>query len=136
MTDTNRRVQHVIDAFVTQLTQIAREEAARVVLGGFGPIKGIANHARASGRGEKRSHESLEGLQEKLRGYIAKHPGLRVEEINRALGTNTKDLALPIRKLIASKSIRTIGQRRATKYFAGGEKAAKGAKKSRKKTKK
>ena len=31
----------------------------------------------------------------------------------------TKDLALPIRKLVGQKQIRTEGQRRATRYFPG-----------------
>ena len=45
--------------------------------------------------------------------------GLRIEEINRELGTTTKDLALPIRKLVADGMLAAKGQRRATKYFPG-----------------
>jgi hypothetical protein len=52
--------------------------------------------------------------------FVAKHPGLRIEQINKELGTSTKELMLPIRKAIAAKVVKTEGERRATKYFAGG----------------
>ena len=50
--------------------------------------------------------------------FVAKHPGLRIEQINKELGTSTKDLALPIRKLIAEGQIKTKGKKRSTTYFA------------------
>jgi hypothetical protein len=137
MSDTNSRVQAVIDRFVTEMSAIAREEAARVVLGGFAPAgrahKASSNGAGVGGRGEKRSAESLEELQTKLLGFVKSHPGLRIEEINKQLGTTTRDLALPIRKLVADKQLRVQGQRRATKYFAGGNGSAKGGTKKRSK---
>jgi predicted transcriptional regulator len=49
---------------------------------------------------------------------VGSNPGLRIEQINRALGTRTAELRLPLRKLIAAKQIKTKGQRRATRYFA------------------
>jgi hypothetical protein len=41
-------------------------------------------------------------------------PGLRIDEINKELGTTTKDLALPIRKLIADGMLTAKGQKRST----------------------
>jgi len=38
---------------------------------------------------------------------------------NKELGTTTKDMALPIRKLIAEGMISAKGKRRATAYFRG-----------------
>jgi predicted transcriptional regulator len=135
MTDPNRRVQNVIDDFVEKLTQIARETAAQVVLGGLGPIKKAATtRTVVNGHGAKRSSESLEAMQTKVLTFITRHPGLRIEEINRELGTTTKDLALPMRKLVAAKTLKTKGQRRATTYFAGAA-AVKGAKKNGKRSK-
>ena len=137
MPDTTHRVQSVIDRFVHELTAIAREEAARVVMGGFGASKPgrkpASNGAtrRAHG-GEKRSPEKLEALQEKVLGFVKSHPGLRIEQINKQLATSTQDLALPIRKLIATTQLTTKGQRRATQYFAG---SAKGAAKTKKRAK-
>jgi len=40
MAETNRRVQSIIDRFVTELTQVAREEAASIVLEGLGTVRG------------------------------------------------------------------------------------------------
>ena len=55
---------------------------------------------------------------ERLLTFVSKHPGLRIEQINKQLGTTTKDLALPIRKLIADGAIKTKGEKRSTTYFA------------------
>ena len=130
MSDTNRRVQSVIDRFVSELTSIAREEAARVVLGGSaraGRAPTASNGATAGSHGATRSPERIEAMQTKLIAFVKSHPGLRIEQINAELGTTTKDVALPIRKLVAAKQLKTSGARRATKYFAGGKGSAKGA---------
>lgn len=114
----------MIDRFVNELSVIAREEAASLLLQG---LNGRTTKAtRTNGyraKGAKRPAQDLEAIQTKALGYIQSHPGERIEQINAALGTSTKELALPIKKLIASKAIRTEGQRRATKYFAGGPRA-------------
>jgi predicted transcriptional regulator len=53
----------------------------------------------------------------KLQAEIKAKPGLRMEQIAKALSSSTKELALPAKKLIAEKKIKTKGERRATKYF-------------------
>lgn len=68
--------------------------------------------------GAKRSESDIQKLMDKFVGFVKKNPGLRIEQINEKLGTATKDLALPVRKLIASKRIRTKGEKRATTYEA------------------
>ncbi len=78
--------------------------------------KKAAAPKRASG--EKRPPAELVKLTEKLGEYIKAHPGLRIEFIGKALATPTKDLTLPIKKLLAGKKIRSEGQKRATEYFA------------------
>ena len=40
-----------------------------------------------------------------------------IEEIAKALATTTKELTLPIKKLLSDKRISSRGTRRATKYF-------------------
>jgi hypothetical protein len=45
--------------------------------------------------------------------------GLGVENIGTKLNMLTKDLALPIRKLLGEKMLKSKGQKRATRYFAG-----------------
>ncbi len=65
--------------------------------------------------------------------FVAAQPGLRIEQINKELGTSTRDLALPIRKLIADGAIRTEGAKRSTKYFPGEGGGSGGGKRRRKK---
>ena len=71
-------------------------------------------------KGEKRTPADLASQVIELRAYIAKHPGERIEQIGKALGVATKDLALPVKKLIAARSVATKGQKRATKYYPKG----------------
>lgn len=66
----------------------------------------------------KRSESDIQKLMDKFVGFVAKHPGLRIEQINAKLGTNTKDLALPVRKLLAARKLKTKGEKRATTYEA------------------
>ncbi len=48
-------------------------------------------------------------------------PGLRLEEIARELKASTKVLKLPALKMVKARVLRTEGQKRGTKYFAGGK---------------
>jgi predicted transcriptional regulator len=81
--------------------------------------------------GAKRPPAELEALQLRALSAIKAQPGLRVEELNKALHLKPGTLALPIKKLLAEKAIRTTGERRATKYFAAG--SAKPAKRTKRK---
>jgi len=61
----------------------------------------------------------------KVLAHVRANPGQNVGEIRAALGASSKELQLPVQKLIAAKSLRTTGQRRGTRYFAGGRGGAK-----------
>jgi hypothetical protein len=141
MLDATHRVQAILDRFVAELTQVAREEATRMVLAGFGAPtsnrRAVANGSatmassartvsppkRTRASGVKRSPEDLQALQDRVHDFIAAHPGLRIEQINKQLGTRTNELALPLRKLIAAKLVRTSGHRRSTTYVASARTA-------------
>ncbi len=75
--------------------------------------------------GVKRTPEQVERLAARALTAVTKHPGMNVGEISKAVKASTKDLALPMRKLIEGKAIRTKGERSATTYFPKGKKAAK-----------
>jgi hypothetical protein len=57
---------------------------------------------------------------EKVMAYIRANPGQRLEELGRGLRTDTAGLKRPIQVLVAGGKLRTEGQKRGTKYFAGG----------------
>jgi hypothetical protein len=58
-------------------------------------------------------------MGEAVVAYVAKNPGVSVEQIKKAPGVETKDLQLPIVRMLAAMKLKTTGQRRGTRYFAG-----------------
>jgi hypothetical protein len=69
-------------------------------------------------KGEKRPPDEIEELGKRFIAYVRKNPGLRIEQINKAIGTTTKDLALPIRKGVAEGVLIQTGEKRSTTYSA------------------
>lgn len=140
MTDVSNQIRDRIEAFVQELGELVRRAALESVssaLGGglSGPPRartGRPPAAAAGARSGKRTPEELEALTESVLSHIQGHPGLGVEQIAAELGITSRDLVLPIRKLVASGKLTTEGQKRATKYYAnqrgsgaGSEEAAK-----------
>ena len=77
---------------------------------------------RASGRprrgaGQKRPPAELARTVERLLAAIKAKPGQGMEALGAGLGLVTRELALPAKKLLAAKKVRTTGAKRATKYF-------------------
>lgn len=133
MDTAKRRIEALAREFVDRLQAIARDELLTVLGGAPNGLRPTRGRGSASARGAKREPAALEQLAERFLSYVAKHPGLRIEQINAELGSSTKELALPIRKLLAAKQLRAEGQRRSTKYFptGGAGRPAKGAKRTR-----
>jgi hypothetical protein len=136
MSDFQNEMNHAVQDFVAQIADLARRAALDTLDFTFGSRGGGARNGggRAAlleltggarrgrprgGGGPKRTAADLEMLAERFASYVKANPGLRIEQINKELGTMTKDLALPIRKLIADGKITTRGQKRSTTYFAG-----------------
>jgi hypothetical protein len=117
MANLHTDIQRLVDGFVAQVSELARRAAIDTLAGALG-AQGRGTRA-ANVRGYKRRSEDLESLSDTLVAFVAKNPGLRIEQINKQLGTNTKALTLPIRKLIAAGSLKTKGKRRSTAYFPG-----------------
>jgi hypothetical protein len=114
-------MNRVVAGFVSQITELARRAAIDTLesaLGKRGSTPGLRVRGGLRTRGAKRTSGELEKIGERFLDYVGKHPGLRIEEINKQLGTTTKDLALPIRKMIADGEIKTKGEKRSTTYFA------------------
>jgi len=140
MSDFQNEMNRVVQGFVAQITELARRAAIDTLESAFGgraprsaaPAVAAATTAVAStgrvgrprgGRGAKRTSADLEALSEQFASFVKANPGLRIEQINKQLGTTTKDLALPIRKLISEGVISAKGQKRSTTYFPGKKKA-------------
>jgi ElaB/YqjD/DUF883 family membrane-anchored ribosome-binding protein len=128
MSDTSQQIRDRIEEFVNQLNQLVRQTALESVqdaLGsgagaGRGRGRGAARAAIGRGarrKGEKRSSDQIAETTKAVTTYVRKNPGQGVEAIAKGLGTVTKELTLPIRKLVAERQLKTKGQKRATKYF-------------------
>jgi hypothetical protein len=78
-------------------------------------------------KGKKRDPALLTKLMESIHKYVSSHSdevdakgnkGVSIEVLSKALEASSKDLTLPMKKLIKEKKITTKGQKRATRYFA------------------
>ena len=71
--------------------------------------------------GQKRSPDEITKTTDKLLAYITKNSGQRIEEIAKGVGNSTKELTLPVKKLLTDKKISSKGEKRATRYYAAGK---------------
>jgi len=132
MSDFQTEMNRVVTDFVAQITELARAAARDMIdqaLGKGGVVvragRGRSLGSVGRGSGAKRSSDELDRMADDFHAFVAKHPGLRIEQINKQLNTTTKDLALPIRKLIAEGALKTKGTKRSTTCFAGESKKKK-----------
>src|SRR3954469_16299545 len=136
MSDFQNEMNRTVQGFVAQITELARRAAIDTLESAFGGRGGgngaaaiaavVAGAGRAGrprgGRGAKRTPADLAALSDRVAAFVKANPGLRIEQINKQLDTTTKDLALPIRKLISEGAITAKGQKRSTTYFPGKKK--------------
>lgn len=142
MSDLNSQISKLVSEFVDNVTALARRAAVDTLTGalddrngrrrGGGGAAALAVgdvlKAERRGKGAKRSSSQLDRLQSRVMEFVTANPGMRIEQINKELGTSTRDLQLPIRKLIANGSLKSKGEKRATTYFAGAGKRGAAAK--------
>lgn len=119
-----------VEAFAADLIDLIKTSALDVVHAALGQPVGVRRRSSFGGaaasllsgreKGAKRDPQVLDALVERLGAFVIKNPGKRIEEIGNELSIATKELALPVKKLIAAKRITTKGQRRATTYYPAG----------------
>jgi hypothetical protein len=118
MTNFQNEMDRVVSAFVAQVTDLARRAAVDLLESSLGGTSLTRVRRRAARGVGKRAAADIDRLRDQFVTFVTKNPGLRIEQVNAQLGTTTKDLALPVRKLIADGVIKTKGTRRSTAYFA------------------
>jgi hypothetical protein len=136
------QVRSLVESFVAEMSDLIRRSAMETVqvalAGGEAPRRGRrgapvgrrgapalsagprgvgAGGARLRAKGAKRSPDELEELTNQLLSYVKSNPGQRIEQIAEGMGTSTKELNLPAKKLIGNKALKTRGHKRATQYF-------------------
>lgn len=137
VSDLQSQINQRIQSFVEEIAELARRQALESMsraLGAAMPAprgrKAVAapspsaGRGRSRGKGEKRPASEIAAIVERLGQAVKTEPGLRIEQLAGVLSWPTKEMTLPMRKLIATGAVRTEGQRRATKYFPGDGAAA------------
>lgn len=133
MSDLNAQIQAKVEAFVEELSELVRQAALERVSEALGTPassspkrrgRPAASASAPSGKagkrskGQKRSAEEMADLQETLLATIEANPGARADQLAEAFEVETRELALPIKKLLAENLITKKGQKRATTYYA------------------
>jgi hypothetical protein len=128
-TDIDAQIRGMLEAFANDLAGLIRESAMQTVRDALGGEpsgrRGGRRAARAAAapagrrlpKGAKRPPDEIVKLTSRLLEYVKGHKGERIEQIAKGMGVSTRELNLPVKKLIAGKSIKTRGQKRATQYF-------------------
>jgi hypothetical protein len=135
----DQEIQSRIQSFLAELSELVKMAAlgsVHAALGGEpgpvqrrGPGRPRGSGKRGPGRPPKagrpagtgkRTSEAVEAMAARILAQVRSKPGQRLEEIGKAMKLPTKGLKLPIQKLLAGNQLRTEGQKRGTKYFAGG----------------
>lgn len=136
--DIEREIRSHVDAFVAELTTLIRRaaiESVQEAIGGLAepaPRRGRPRKTAAAAapspaptrrRGRKkrvrRSSADVSNVSEQALSFVRANPGCSVGDIGAALGLSTKELRLPLLKLIADGKLRTTGRKRGTRYHAG-----------------
>jgi hypothetical protein len=140
--DTAIRTQ--IDQFLSSISLLVRQAAVEAVKDALGATDGkvaaparrgpgrprkvqaapAAPKAAKPGKRARRSAADVEQVAGQVLAYVQGNPGSRLEEIGRGLKVDTAGLKGPIKVLLGTGRLRTEGQKRGTKYFAGSGKAA------------
>lgn len=138
MSDIQHAINERIDAFVADITELAKKAALETLETGLSggirrstTTKGLVGGPRGRRKSGKRSPEEIQEAANQLLEFIRENPGQRMEAIAKAMGSTTKDLTLPIKKLLQQNLVRVEGQKRATSYYPATGKSSRGGKKRR-----
>jgi hypothetical protein len=137
--NTDHDIRSRIDSFLGELSLLVKRQALEAVhevlgdgaarrrgpgrprgSGRRGPGRprkaGRARRARA-GKRIRRSAEDLAKIGARVLAQVRSKAGQRLEEIGRALKTDTAVLKKPVADLLKAKKLKTKGAKRGTKYF-------------------
>jgi hypothetical protein len=125
MSNLKSKVNHTVQGVVAQVIELVRHAALETVQTAFAAPEATVLAApreirvpAAPGLARRRTPEDLDALARRLALVVRTNPGLRIAELAERLGTPTRKLSVPIRKLVAEGTIQPRGRRRSTTYVA------------------
>ena len=118
-----RQLQANIDAFSANVTAIVAQAVRDAVDAALRTTPAAKSGARASGSPRTAGKRPTSGRGSSLEvdtvlAEVKRKGGRGVEQLAKSLRVKTKQLQLPLRKLIAAKKVKTKGQRRGMRYTA------------------
>ncbi len=128
-TSLDHQIHSRISSFAAELSALVKQaalESVHAALGGGTPTaakrgrpKGSKNAAK---RGPGRPKSSATGSvdADKILAHVRANPGVQSSEIASAFRLSVADARDALTKLMASKAVRREGQKRGSRYFAGG----------------
>lgn len=117
VTDFQTQMNQLVRDFVAEITELARAATRDMIDRALSVDRERSIRPLPLTRVGRRDASAIDDLASQFVAFVRKHPGLRIEQINKQLGTTTKQLGLPIRKAIADGLVKTKGKRRSTTYF-------------------
>lgn len=119
----NRRCHAFAQEIAELVTSTVREAFGELSFNGVRSPGLVRIESRGPGRppgkqAPKRTAGELDALAERFHEQVRSNPGHRIEVLAEAMEVSTRDLVLPVKKLIAAKRLTTKGQKRATRYWA------------------
>jgi hypothetical protein len=120
MDNLQNEVNARVEAFVAEITELARAAAYQALSGALDtPIASGrgATDAMRGRKGGKRTAAEIAQMADAFLAHVTANPGQRMEHIAKELGLATPELTLPVRKLLAEGKLRVEGQKRATQYY-------------------
>jgi hypothetical protein len=126
MDNLQNQVNARVEAFVAEITELARAAAYQALSGALDtPItsRGVVPALRGR-KGGKRTADEIAQMADAFLAHVTANPGRRMEHIAKELGLPTPELTLPVKKLLADGKLRVEGQKRATEYYPADGSAA------------
>jgi hypothetical protein len=138
------QIKDRISSFVTELDKLVRQsalEAVKGVLGGStpvrrGPGRPMGTAGRGPGRPRGSSSVKVQEVAQAIQAHVASNDGQSVSQIATAVGAPLPVAKKAVGQLLASGDISKTGERRGTKYHAGGGSTAQRGKRGKKRGRK
>jgi len=117
-------IRNRVESFVSEISSLIRQAALDAAVDALrgqgsssytGAKRGPKPGKKQSGR-VRRTEAQIQQTMSKVLSYVEAHPASRAEEIRAELNLTSPQTADSLKRLVAEKSLKSKGERRATAY--------------------